>query len=168
MNYLYNLKLDQFRADTPTIDNKEFFIKYPPENDRRTCRKVEEIISRFSSILCEYNMQSQPWQMHLDNWDVYEQNLLLHIDFDQMMKEIQSIRLSSNYAGLFSWLIDRSLVITTAVANNVKSKSKVKKNRSLLLKTLYTMNRNQFLKCFVHKIDENSAYFSTPTLEDVS
>lgn len=168
MNYLYDLRLDQFRSDTPTIDNKEFFVKYPIENDRRTCRKVEEIISRFSSILCEYNSKSQRWRVNDDNWDMYEQSILLHADFDQMIKEIQSIRLSSNYIGLFSWLIDRSLVITTAVANNVKSKTKVKKNRGLLLKTLYTMNRNQFLKCFVRNNVENHVDFCTPTLSEAS
>lgn len=168
MNYLYNLKLDQFRSDLPTISNEEFFIKYPLENDRRTCRKVEDVISRFASILCEYNIKSQMPQLHADKFEVYEQHLLLHADFDQMLEEISKIRLSSNYAGLFSWLIDRSLLITTAVANNSKSKNKVKKNRPLLLKTLYTMNKNQFLKCFVQKNDENCSDFCTPTIEKVS
>lgn len=167
MNYLYNLKLDQFRADTPTVEMSEYFVKYPLENDRRTCRKVEDLISRFSSILCEYNIKSQKWHMNLDNWDRYEQTLLLHSDFDQMMREIRQIHLSESYLGLFSWLIDRSFIITTAIANNVKSKNRIKKNRSLLIKTLYTINRKQFLRCFKQKIAENGVFCVHQTPNDV-
>ena len=68
-----------------------------------------------------------------------------------MMNAIGKIRLSSNYEGLFSWLIDRALVVTPAMQSNRETKNKIKKNRSLLLKVLYTMNKGQFLRCFVRK-----------------
>lgn len=158
MNYLYNLKLDQFRSELPTLPMETFFIKYPIENDRRTCRKVEELVSRFSSILCEYNANNVRWVRNAD-WDTQNQAFLLHADFDQMMSEIRKVHLSSNYAGLFSWLIDRAFVITPAVKNNAKSKSRIKKNRSLLIKVLYEMNHKQFLSCFVQNC-ENNAIFS--------
>lgn len=167
MNYLYDLKLDQFRTDTPTIEMGEYFVKYPLENDRRTCRKVEDLISKFSSILCEYNIKSQKWRLNVDNWDRYEQTILLHSDFDQMIREIRQIHLSESYLGLFSWLIDRSFIITTALANNVKSKNRIKKNRALLIKTLYTINRKQFLRCFKQKIEENGVFYVHQNVDEV-
>lgn len=148
MNYMYGLKLDQFKPDTPTLDMDQFFIKYPIENDRRTCRKVEEFISEYANILSEYNLrkrENSPFE-NIPKWQ--EQTFVLQADFDVMLKNIQKIHLSSNYAGLFSWLIDRAFVITPALQRNVNTKSKVKKNRALLLKTLYTINKGQFLRCF--------------------
>lgn len=151
MNYLYDLQLDQFRTDTPTLDMSYFFVKHELSNDRRTCRKVEEFISQFARILCDYNTKNQINYTNLDTWDSHEQSILLHVDFEQMMDAIRKVRLSSNYEGLFSWLIDRALVVTPAMQSNRETKNKIKKNRSLLLKVLYTMNKGQFLKCFVRK-----------------
>ena len=148
MNYMYDLKLDQFRCDTPTIEMEQFFIKHPLENDKRTCRKVEELISKYAVLLEQYNVRNQIGIVNYDGWDWHGQNLLLKADFDQLMNDIRKIRLSSNYAGLFSWLIDRAFVITPSVKGNVAMRTKTKKNRSLLLKVLYEMNRKQFLECF--------------------
>ena len=164
MNYMYDLKLDQFKPDTPTLDMDEFFIKHPIENDRRTCRKVEELISEYAVILSEYNLRKRINDplCEVPSWK--EQSLLLQADFDSLLKNIQRIRISSNYAGLFSWLIDRAFVITPAMQQNVKVKTKTKKNRALLLKVLYTINKKQFLECFV-KSREESAFFCTPSTE---
>lgn len=153
MNYMYELKLDQFKPDTPTLDMDQFFVKYPIENDRRTCRKVEELISKYATLLAEYNMKNKIGASNGNNWDWCSQNSLLNADFEQLINDIQKIRLSSNYAGLFSWLIDRAFVITPNMQKNVKIKSKIKKNRALLLKVLYTINRTQFLKCFKKNVD---------------
>lgn len=149
MNYLYNLKLDQFRADTPTIDNKEFFIKYPLEHDRRTCKKVEDLISKYSSMLADYNIATNKRISAADFESNNETHLLLHADFEGLVNDIRKQYISSSYIGLFSWLIDRALRITPAVANNdSKMKSTLRKNRSLLLKTLYSVNRMCFMNCF--------------------
>ena len=45
MNYLYNLKLDQFRSNESTIPIQYFFKKFEIEKNRKTCKKVEEIIN---------------------------------------------------------------------------------------------------------------------------
>lgn len=167
MNYMYDLKLDQFKPDTPTIDMEQFFIKHPIENDRRTCRKVEELISEYAYILEGYNIEHSKGVGDSESWYWQSRSLLMQADFDMLLKSIQKIKLSSNYAGLFSWLIDRAFVITPAMQNNVKTKSKVKKNRSLLLKVLYTMNRKQFLQCFEKYVDD-PAISCTPIPEITS
>ena len=71
------------------------------------------------------------------------------IDFDNMIKDISAVHISKNYLGLFSWLIDRAFCISPAQKQNQhKIKSRIKKRRSVLLKTLYIVNRKNFLECF--------------------
>ena len=78
-----------------------------------------------------------------------EDYLLLRKDFDDIICEIQSIKISKNYLGLFSWMIDRSFKILPGSIRNQKSISSVlNKNKSLLLKVLYNVNSANLLKCF--------------------
>ena len=152
MNYLYDLQLDQFRADTPTLDMSYFFVKHPIEHDRRTCRKVEELIDKYSTLLYDYYISIHPNQNAKDFEVNNERYLLLQADLEGLINDIQKQYVSSNYVGLFSWLIDRALMITPQmISNNANLKNTVKKNRSLLLKTLYSVNKRQFLMCFKRK-----------------
>lgn len=140
MNYLYNMDLTEFHSQDTTLPMKYFFQKYEMDNNIRTCRKVEDLIERYSIKLYECNS---------NNTYCDETYLLLRKDFDDLISEIQKIKISKNYLGLFSWLIDRGFIIT----HNIKStqfqlKSTINKNRSILLKVLYTINPSNLLKCF--------------------
>lgn len=138
MNYLYNLKLDQFRSNQSTIPVEYFFKKFKLEKNRKTCKKVEDIIETYinksSSNFCS------------DNEDAY---FLLKMDFDNMINDITRIYVSGNYIGLFSWLIDRAFCLSIAQKQNqYKLKSTIKKRRSILIKALYSINSTNLLKCF--------------------
>lgn len=138
MNYLYNLKLDQFRSNQFTIPVEYFFKKFKLEKNRKTCKKVEDIIETYinksSSNFCS------------DNEDAY---FLLKMDFDNMINDITRIYVSGNYIGLFSWLIDRAFCLSIAQKQNqYKLKSTIKKRRSILIKALYSINSANLLKCF--------------------
>ena len=98
------------------------------------------MIVKYSLSLYEYNISEDD--------DDNETYLLLRSDFYDMVLEISHMNISGNYLGLFSWLIDRSLKITPEINGNVQLKSKLNKNRSLLIKTLYTVNSRNLLKCF--------------------
>lgn len=140
MNYLYNMDLTEFHSQDTTLPMKYFFQKYEMDNNIRTCRKVEDLIERYSIKLYECNS---------NNTYCDETYLLLRKDFDDLISEIQKIKISKNYLGLFSWLIDRGFIIT----HNIKStqfqlKSTINKNRAILLKVLYTINPSSLLKCF--------------------
>lgn len=138
MNYLYDLDLSEFHNKDSTLPMSHFFVKYEMNNNIRTCRKVEEIISKYSLKLYEVNDNAEN--------DDY---LLLRKDFDDMISDIQSIKISKNYLGLFSWMIDRSFKILPGSIRNKKSISSVlNKNKSLLLKVLYNVNPTNLLKCF--------------------
>ena len=138
MNYLYNLKLDQFRSNQSTIPIEYFFKKFELEKNRKTCKKVEEIIEVYINKFSSMYMS--------DNDDSY---FLLKMDFDNMINDITKVYVSKNYIGLFSWLIDRAFCISLAQKQNqYKLKSKIKKRRSILIKALYDINSANLLNCF--------------------
>lgn len=144
----------QFRAQKPhhnphPIPNQEFFIKYELTESRRKCKRIENLIQKYSLMLLDYNKS--------DDKEL-EDFLLLRSDFDQLVQDIRQTYISNNYLGLMSWLIDRSLRVTDrAVAASGQMKTTIDKNRSLLLKVLYTVSPAQFLQCFVRKADTTAA-----------
>lgn len=138
MNYLYNLKLDQFRSNESTIPIQYFFKKFEIEKNRKTCKKVEEIIEMY--------MNKYYSTISSENEDSY---FLLKMDFDNMIQDIKKVYVSKNYIGLFSWLIDRAFCVSIAQKQNqYKLKSKIKKRKSILIKALYDINSANLLKCF--------------------
>lgn len=139
MNYLYNLDLSEFHNSTSTLPMSYFFNKFEMSNNIRTCRKVEDLIAKYSLSLYDINSGDSE-----DN-----DYLLLRKDFDNLISDIQKIKISKNYLGLFSWMIDRAFKILPGSLRNQKSISSVlNKNKPLLLKTLYEVNSSNLLKCF--------------------
>lgn len=144
MNSIFRMKVPNYNPPIDAIPNKHFFIKHKDKPDRRICKKVEELIEMYSLELYRYNSE------HED--DCGEDYLLLRDDFHNLIQDIRGLNLSCNYMGLMSWLIDRALCITPAIKRNRnKTSSNLNKNRSLLLKTLFAVNKTSFMKCFVSK-----------------
>lgn len=137
MNYLCNLELNKFRHSSSSIPMSDFFIKHSLEKDKKQCKKVEELISKYSLKVYE------------NKFDTSTDYLLLRSDFDSLINDIQKTYLSSNYTGLISWLIDRAFIITPEIKyNSNRLKTTINTNRALLLKILYDVNKKSFLKCF--------------------
>jgi hypothetical protein len=137
MNYLMTVKFQEFKASESTLPMSYFFNKFELDKDRRKCKKVEELIEKYS--LCLYN------NIKYNNSD----ELLLRNDFDNIIEDIKKIYISKNYLGLMSWLIDRAFCITYQINNNINTKNnQTDKNKSILLKTLYTINKDNLLKIF--------------------
>lgn len=140
MNSLNSLDVFKFRNSTKTIPMSDFFVKYPLEKDKKQCKKVEELISQYSLGLSD---------LYQTNTNELPDALVMRSDFDALIRDIQKTYISSNYKGLMSWLIDRAFIITPKV--KVKSKNmstNLNKNKSILLKVLYTVNSKSFLECF--------------------
>ncbi|MCD7996389.1 MAG: hypothetical protein LUH21_04060 [Clostridiales bacterium] len=138
MSYLYDLRLNEYRPSTPTLPMSDFFIKHNIEINRITCKRIESIIQKYSFKLYK----------GVDEDD--EQYLLLRSDFDDLIFDLSQINIGNKYAGLMSWLIDRAFIITPDIKRNRKRiKSKLHNNKSLLIKTLYTINSKVFLSNFV-------------------
>lgn len=143
MNYIFDIETPVYRSDETTLPMSKFFVKYPQELNARRCMKVEELIEKYSLNLYEYNSDEQDD----DDDDEY---FVLREDFNQLVEDIRGIYISRNYMGLMSWLIDRALMITPQqISNKNRTNTKLNKNRSLLLKVLYDVNSDSFLKCFI-------------------
>lgn len=139
MNYLGSVEFENYRSSEAELDMGYFFVKYDLELNRRKSKKVEEIIEKYSLNLYHTKFDS----------DDDEPYLLLREDFDDMIEDIKRVYISDSYLGLMSWLIDRAFCITPAIKRNCENKnSKINKNKSLLLTTLYNVNKENLLKCF--------------------
>lgn len=135
MNYLYNLKFKEVKSKLPTLQMDYYFNKYELDINRKTCKKVEDLISKYSLDLYNYNV---------DKDDDY---ILLRSDFEDLVNDISKTTISKNYLGLMSWLIDRSFIITPSIKQNIKGmQSKINKNKSLLMSVLYNVNRSSLFK----------------------
>ena len=141
MNYLYNIDIAKFRDNTPTLPMSYFFISHPLEKDKKQCKKVEELISNYSLGLLESQIDDDPFD--------YSHHLLLRSDFNELLSSITRTYISTNYAGLMSWLINRAFKITPKLAEQTTQiKSKTSKNKPLLLKILFQVSNKSFLSCF--------------------
>lgn len=138
MNYLYNIELTRYRSSEKTLPMSYFFKKFPLDLNRKTCRKVENLITQYSIGLGEYNIAGTK-----DN----SEYLLLRNDFDDLIRAIRMTNISGKYLGLYSWLMDRAFLVTPQSAANVgTSKSRISKNKSLLIKTLWDVNSSNLLQ----------------------
>lgn len=141
MNYLYNIDIAKFRDNTSTLPMSYFFISHPLEKDKKQCKKVEELISNYSLGLLESQIDDDPFD--------YSHHLLLRSDFNELLSNITRTYISTNYAGLMSWLINRAFKITPKLAEQTTQiKSKTSKNKPLLLKILFQVSNKSFLSCF--------------------
>lgn len=141
MNYIYNLKLKSYKPATSTVPIKDFFVSYSNDNIKKTSRKVEKLIERYSLELL--------FEREFDNPsdDGY---FILRDDFDKLIEEIRSIYISKNYLPMMSALIDRAFKISNSDSecDTDSIVSKTCHNRTILLKTLYEVNQDAFLQCF--------------------
>lgn len=145
MNYIFDIQVGKYRNNASTLPMSDFFVKFEMNEDKRKSKKVEELIQKYSFDLYNYNVN--------DDEDENDNYLLLRNDFDKLIEDIRSIYISRNYLGMMSWLIDRAFVIGAGVKrNNATIMSTINTNKSLLLKTLYDVNKDAFLQCFSKKI----------------
>ena len=143
MNKIYNIVIEQRKYTQDTLPMDKFWIKHEDVGSFRITKKVEELIQSFSIDLYNYNISD----------DDEEQYILLREDYENMINSIKKITSSKNNIGLFSWLINRTFLITP----NMKGKkdkilSKINKNKVILLKTLYDVDKESFMKCFKCKL----------------
>lgn len=146
MNYLFDLNIAKYRDNSTTLPMSKFFTKHPLDINRRTCKRVEELINEYSLSLYKNNVGESTSSESAEDY------LLLRSDFEELVTNIRSINISGNYIGLMSWLIDRAFIITPDVSRNKMLKTNLGTNKSLLLKVLYEVNPKCFLKCFSEKI----------------
>ena len=141
MNYVYKLKPESYNPTTSTLPIQDFFIKHENTEHHKLSRKVEKLIEKYSLQLLVHDT--------FDDTSDSDLFMLLKDDFDKLVEDIRQIYLSRNYLGLISRLIDRAFIITHGAKRHVHdTESNTNKNRGILLKVLYEVNRDAFLLCF--------------------
>ncbi len=144
MNYIRTVKIESYRPIEPTLPMSDFFVNHGVGSERRQSRKVEDRIERYGIELYNFNVQSSSERSMTEY-------LLLREDFQEMVEDIRKLYISRNYLCLMSWLINRALCVSGAVrGRKATMQSTLSKNRSLLLKTLFVVNKRAFLKCFTN------------------
>lgn len=146
MNYLYNVKFRQVRPDGLTLPMSEFFIKHKMDEDKRKCKKIEELIQNYSLEVHD----ERAGEGDIDY-------LLLRSDYEQLISDLRQISFSKNSIGVMSWLIDRAFIVTPAMRSNKgTSDSQLSKNRVLLIKILYDSNKKALFSCFKKGLENKS------------
>lgn len=139
MNYISEIKFEDSRSDESTLPMSYFFKKVDIDENRRKSKKVESLIESYSFDL--YNSISENTEE--------DEYFLLRADFEDMIEEMKTTYLSSQYLGLMSWLINRAFCIGDGVKrNNKKIQSKTESNKSILLSVLYGINPSCLLEIF--------------------
>ncbi|GAG17237.1 unnamed protein product, partial [marine sediment metagenome] len=144
MNYLCNLKIQEFKSNMSTLPMSHFFKNFELGSSRRRSKKVEELIERYSFNLYNYNINQ-------DNEN--DDYLLLRSDFDSLIKDVSLLYISKDYIGVMSWLINRAFLVTPNIQSNKSTiKTNTDINKAILLKTLFSINNQNLLKIFSKNI----------------
>ena len=149
MNYLYGLELNKYRNSDSTLPMKDFFIKHNLNLEHRVAKKIEAFIEEYAKELQGFILN------HEDvNWkDDKEEYFLLRSDYDDLIRNLRALKLGKKYAGLMSWLINRAFLINSGVkSKRNEMNSTINKNKAILMKTLYDVDKDVFLSCFIQNI----------------
>lgn len=129
MNVLCDIKLPNAKFKKDTLPLSYFFNDIELPKDKRKCKKVEELIQKYSLDL--YNSRGNDGELDC-----------CILNFDELIEEIKRIYISNNYLDLMAYLIDKVFGI------NNKTILDQKYNRPLLLNVLYAINPKGVLKIF--------------------
>ena len=150
MNSLYNMNINpRINGNSSIYPIDKFLNIYELDISKSKSKKVEELINKYSLRIFNYNKDNE-----IDDTDNEDDYLLLDSDFDQLIKDIREIAFTKKYLGLMSYLINRAFTASSGIKHAGRPiKTNLNKNRPLLLKTLYELNPEQFLKCFSKNIN---------------
>lgn len=148
MNYLSEIRFKHVVSKGGTLPMSVFFNQFKLKESRRRSKKVETLIEKYSLEVYE--------AVKSEDADY----LLLRSDFEELIEDIKRVYISKEYAGLYSWLINRAFQITSGVKSksNIMN-SKTNNNKALLLKVLYTVNPDMLLQVFAKNTQQSEQQF---------
>lgn len=137
MNVLSTVRFGEYPMKHSILPMDYFFKQYELKEGRRKSRKVENFIEKYAlSLYCS----------HMNNDDEY---FLLKSNFEEMVEDISALYISKEYVGLMSWLINRAFCVTPNTKGRRHiTQSTLYKNKSILLKTLYSINPSNLFAVF--------------------
>lgn len=127
MNHLSSIRLPHPHTRSLTLPMDYFFHEFPLDLTYKQSRRVEAFIEKYSLRL-------------YDNIGDPDNHILLMTEYEDMLSDIRQLYVSSKSPGLFSWLLKRAFLPSRKLNNRAS-----KFNRSLLMKTLYDVNKQALL-----------------------
>lgn len=125
----------RFKEQTFPMDY--FFNHYPVKSERRASKKLETFIEKYCADLT-YKIDGQE---EMD--DKNEEKV-----FEEMLEELKQCYIPDYAIGVVSNLLDRAFQISPKMkASQGKLKSNLWRNKPLLFKILYTINKSCLLNC---------------------
>lgn len=142
MNFVCDYSIKKRIPGSKNLPMSVFFVPHELENIPRKSKRVEQLISNYSNCLFgDRLMGSADYKIQED-------------EFYSLIEDIRGVYLSNSYKGLVSKLVDKAFRITEDVTNDTDNV--LKKNRPLLLKTLYDVNKDSLLSCFAGNIQKKA------------
>ena len=143
---LMRILLERERTVTECITKMKNFVSPVSKQEtqkllKKTNKKIEQLITVYSLGLLNNNTKDASQKDR-------EDYLLLRSNFDKLIQSIRESKISGKYRGLMLWLLDRAFNITPDVSRNNRLKTKLSLNKVALMRILYEVNREEFLKCF--------------------
>lgn len=144
MNVLHRIKPKKFRSESSSIPVELFLKKFDLNESKVKSTKVEHLIQSYSFDLFNYR------KIDKSNDEKREEAMfLLRSDFDKLIEDLRTVYFSKNYLGLMSWLIHRAFLDECCDdLDSGSDLSKMRNNRSILLKVLYEVSPKSLLMCF--------------------
>ena len=153
MNFIFKIKPnnEKYRSRYKTLSMDYFYLNPNGTQESKKISKkqrtIEEIISKYSLSMFEDTVDESA-----DSEEEHDSYLLLKSDFEQMIADIKQKEIDIKI--LIPILIDRAFCISPGQKRNKdRIKTRINKNRSILLKTLYKLDPATLIKCFSNEIN---------------
>lgn len=155
MNEIFNYRPPRAKKRGAAIPTSEFWIKHELDDDRRRCKKVEDLIEKYQMDLRYFwgsTTANRSVQADGDISVTYEDFVAMEEKFEELIEDIKQTYISKNYLGLMSWLLNRAFFFDAAMKKNKETVDSIThRNRILLIKALYKTSPSAFLRCFSTK-----------------
>lgn len=138
MNYVCETNFFPKRVEEETLPIEYFFQPFPLEKSRKSSKKLEAFIEKYcTDIVSKIEDQDD------DSLPVDER------EFEKMMEDLKRCYIPSKSIGVMSNLLDRAFKISPAMKKNQDNlDSDLWRNKPVLIKVLYSINKECLLKCF--------------------
>lgn len=139
MNYVCEVSFFPKRTSEETLPMDYFFQPFPLQTNKRISKKLEDFVEKYS--VCQIDSGEESIEMN-------EQQ------FEEMMDDLRGCSISKQSIGVMSNLLDRAFRITSKMkATQDTMDSNLWRNKPLLIKILYTLNRSCLQKCLSKNVN---------------
>lgn len=136
MNHVCEMSFFPEKTIDETIPMEYFFNSYPLKSKRKTSQKLEEFIEKYCTEIVDQIAEGEEI-----NDRTQEE------EFEKMIKDLKGCYISEQSIGVMSNLIDRAFRISPKMKSSGTIQSNLWRNKPILLKVLYTLNKNCLLEC---------------------